>query len=144
MIFHLLPAQALSGDTRRLPAQRLFERGLNPLLRLIAQRDGGRFAYLACPYGVVLPNEVVDSGELLSARSLSLEEGRLWSLAIYGGLRRLLPRGCDEVVFYGSRHTHGHIAAWLVRDGVRVSCPLDGLDDAGRKAWVAAQMGEAL
>jgi len=140
MILHLLPAQAIDNDTRRLPAQRLFDRGLNPLLRLLAQRDGGRFAYLVCPFGVVLPNEIVDSGELLSARSLSLEEGRLWSLAVYGGLRRVLPRGCDEVVFYGSRHTHGHLAAWLVRDGLRVSCPLDGLDDAGRKAWVNAQM----
>lgn len=142
MIFHLLPAQSLSGDTRRLPAQRLFDRGLNPLLRLLAQRDGGRFAYLACPYGVVLPNEAIDSGELISARSLSLEEGRRWSLALYGGLLRALPRGCDAVVFYGSRHTHGHIAAWLVRDGLRVSCPLDGMDDTQRKAWVTAQFEE--
>jgi len=142
MILHLLPAQILSGDTRRLPAQRLFERGLNPLLRLLAQRDGGRFAYLACPFGVVLPNEIVDSGELISARSLSLKENRLWSLAVYGGLRRALPRDCDEVVFYGSRHTHGHLASWLVRDGLRVSCPLDRMGDAGRKAWVNAQMGE--
>jgi len=140
MILHLLSAQALTNDTRRLPAKRLFDRGLNPLLRLLARRDGGRFAYLACPFGLVLPNEIIDGKELCSARSLSLEEGRLWSLAVYGGLRRALPRGCDEVVFYGSRHTHGHLAAWLVRDGLRVSCPLDGLDDAGRKAWVAAQM----
>lgn len=140
MIFHLLPAQALSGDTRRLPAQRLFDRGLNPLLRLLAQRDGGRFAYLACPYGVVLPNEVIDAGELISARSLSLERGRDWSLAIYEGLLRALPVGCAEVVFYGSRHSHAHLGAWLVRDGLRVSCPLDGLDDAQRKAWVTAQM----
>jgi len=142
VIFHFLPAQARESDTRRLPAQRLFERGTNPLLRLLALRDGGRFAYLVCPFGVVLPNEIVDAGELFSARSLSLEEGRLWSLAVYGGLRRVLPRGCEEVVFYGSRHTHGHLGAWLVRDGLRVSCPLDGLDDAGRRAWVTAQMSE--
>jgi len=139
MILHLLPAQAIDNDTRRLPAQRLFDLGLNPLLRLLAQRNGGRFAYLACPFGVVLPNEVIDSGELLSARSLSLERGREWSLAVYEGLRRALPVGCDEVVFYGSRHIHSHLAAWLVRDGLRVSCPLDGMSDAERKAWVSEQ-----
>jgi len=144
MILHLLPAQALAHDTRRLPAQRLFDRGLNPLLRLLAQRDGGRFAYLACPFGLVLPNEIIDAGELISARSLSLEAGRLWALAIYGGLRRALPRGCDEVVFYGSPHSHSHLGSWLVRDGWRVSCPLDGMDDAGRRAWVNAQMGEGV
>ncbi len=142
MILHLLPGQARENDTRRLPAQRLFDRGINPLLRLLAQRNGGRFGYLACPFGVVLPNEVIDAGELFSARSLSLEEGRRWSLAIYGGLRRVLPRDCEEVVFYGSRHTHGHLAAWLVRDGLRVSCPLDGMSDAGRKAWVSEQFKE--
>jgi len=144
MILHLLPGQARENDTRRLPAQRLFDRGINPLLRLLAQRSGGRFAYLVCPFGVVLPNEVIDAGELISARSLSLEEGRLWSLAVYGGLRRLLPRQCEEVVFYGSRHIHSHLAAWLVGDGLRVSCPLDGMDDAGRKVWVTARMGEGV
>jgi len=101
MILHLLPAQILSGDTRRLPAQRLFERGLNPLLRLLAQRDGGRFAYLACPFGVVLPNEVIDSGELVSARSLSR------SRRIDCGLSRSMAGyvGCCLAVVVRSRFT---------------------------------------
>lgn len=126
----------------RHPARDLYTSPLFLRRRTRAEEVGRPWFILSAKYGLVSPDEPIDSYEL-ALSDLPTAERRAWAARVLAELERAYGPLRDKVVevHAGSNYLHFGLLEGLRERGARVIVPLQGLTLGQQLAWYAGRRG---
>lgn len=119
---------------RPAPARDLYTSTLFVGLRRYAEAHADAWFILSAKYGLVDPNEVIESYEL-TLNNMGTQARLAWAARVREALAPKLPSGCAVILLAGQRYRE-FIEPWLRERGHPVSIPLEGRRIGEQLQWL--------